>query len=735
MHIEPGNLRWYAAYHNAEGHPHVHMLVWSKSPHEPYLSTVGIHNIKKTIAADIFRQDNISNYKRQTQARDDLKEQFRVRIAEINKEIQRGTFSVSAELVYKLEELSVSLEKHKGKKVYGYLSKKNKDMVDEIVKMIAKDKKIVGLYDLWYRLQCENYRNYTDQMPEKIPLESNKEFKSLRNFVVRSASEMITDIPEPSEFDDDYIYHRKYGDNETVLKFKAEDGYLHEQYLYARRLLEDDEPNEAEYWLKKSSAQGNHLAMYMLYKCYRDGKIEDREGEKMKYLLMAVDKEYGFAEYEYSKLRSKTKSDMAIEYMRQASRHGCPMAEYAVGKLFLERGNTDLALPYLESAASKNPWARFYLGLVYYYKLDDKEKGMGYLRMAEEQNFEPAHAAITQIEYGYNARIVAGVFNLFYYAGCIPILRPSTYAGYSKDIANHILPHLGSKRITQLKTADIQKHYNRLLESGRIQDNGKGKGLSNATVRGIHMVLREALDSAVREGLIPKNPADGTSPPKIYRNEKQVLTKDQLETFMKLIEGDEEWYDFFYTEIITGMRQGEICGLRWEDFDREKRTLRVARSVDFVNKELVVGETKTEDGKRTIYLPDSLWHILAERQSQKGAFSEWIFPNLLKPEWPLNPSRAYRQLKKLLEIGGLPSIRFHDLRHTFTSHAANSGIDPKTLSEIVGHSKASFTLDHYAHVTSDIQKNAANIVTNYITDILGKELKPWQNAEKQVKDR
>ena len=103
-------------------------------------------------------------------------------------------------------------------------------------------------------------------------------------------------------------------------------------------------------------------------------------------------------------------------------------------------------------------------------------------------------------------------------------------------------------------------------------------------------------------------------------------------------------------------------------------------------------------------------------------------------EWPLNPSRAYRQLKKLLESGGLPSIRFHDLRHTFTSHAANSGIAPKTLSEIVGHSKASFTLDHYAHMTSDMQKNAANIVTNYITDILGKELKPWQSEEKRAKD-
>ena len=313
-----------------------------------------------------------------------------------------------------------------------------------------------------------------------------------------------------------------------------------------------------------------------------------------------------------------------------------------------------------------------------------------------------------------------------------PILRPSTYSGYSKDIENHIIPYLGAKKLTQLKTSEIQKHYNYLLESGRVKDNGKGKGLSNATVRGIHMVLREALDSAVREGLIPRNPADGTSPPKIHRKEKQVLTKDELETFMKLIENDESWYDFFYTEMLTGMRAGEICGVRWEDFDEDDRTLRVVRSVDFVHGELVIGETKTEDGKRTIYLPDSLWRLLATRK--KKSFGEWIFPNLLKPELPLDPAKAYRQLKSILKKGNLPDIRLHDLRHTFTSHAANSGIAPKTLSEIVGHSKASFTLDHYAHVTSDMQKNASNIVTNYITDILGKELKPWQSAENQAKE-
>ncbi len=311
-----------------------------------------------------------------------------------------------------------------------------------------------------------------------------------------------------------------------------------------------------------------------------------------------------------------------------------------------------------------------------------------------------------------------------------PILRPSTYARYGSDIRNHIVPYLGSKKLTQLKTADIQKHYNRLLESGRKKDFKKGSGLSNATVRGIHMILNEALDNAVREDLIPKNPAAKTSPPKIQRKEKQVLTKNQIETFMKLLDGDEHWHDFFYTEIITGLRQGEICGLCWEDFDETNGTLRVSRSIDYLHGEPVIGETKTEDGKRTIYLPDSLWRIFIERK--KRTISRWIFPNLLRPEDPMNPSAAYRQLKKLLQMADLPNIRFHDLRHTFTSLAANTGIAPKTLSEIVGHTKASFTLDTYAHVTGDMQKNAAQIVTNYLTDILGKELKPWESVNAKV---
>ena len=310
-----------------------------------------------------------------------------------------------------------------------------------------------------------------------------------------------------------------------------------------------------------------------------------------------------------------------------------------------------------------------------------------------------------------------------------PMLRDSTYDRYRSGLENHVKPYLGSKSITQIKTADVQKLYNKLKTSGRKKiSHDYRTELANATVRGIHTVLHEALDRAVREGLIPSNPTDGTTPPKIIRKSKTVLTASEMETFMKRLENDEIWYDFFYTDLMTGMRRGEICGLRWSDFDEEKGTLKVARSVRYANRQPIIGETKTEDGKRTIFLPDSLWKVLSERK--KKAIGKWIFPHPTYPDNPLNPSTAYKRLKELLVAANLPNIRFHDLRHTFASHAANSGIEPKTLAQIVGHTKASFTLDTYAHVTTDMQRNAANIVENYLTDIFGEELKPWEDEER-----
>ena len=186
---------------------------------------------------------------------------------------------------------------------------------------------------------------------------------------------------------------------------------------------------------------------------------------------------------------------------------------------------------------------------------------------------------------------------------------------------------------------------------------------------------------------------------------------------MKVITEDEIWCDFFYTELTTGLRRGELCGLKWEDFDSKAGTLKICRTIRTEKGgALEAGDTKTYAGKRTILLPRSTIRLLRKRK--ESALTEWIFPDLLNPEKPTHPVGAYRQLKKLLADTGLPSIRFHDLRHTFATHALAGGVDAKTLSGILGHTKASFTLDTYAHVTGDMQRRAAKIVGNFIQDIL-----------------
>ena len=167
----------------------------------------------------------------------------------------------------------------------------------------------------------------------------------------------------------------------------------------------------------------------------------------------------------------------------------------------------------------------------------------------------------------------------------------------------------------------------------------------------------------------------------------------------------------------TGLRRGEICGLMWQDFDEAHGTLTVRRTIHAERGgRLTAGETKTGAGKRIITLPPSTAQLLSERR--KRSYTEWIFPDPLRPERPTRPNAAYVRMKELLKKAGLPSIRFHDLRHTFATHALASGVDAKTLSGILGHTQASFTLDTYTHVTGDMQKRASEIVGGFMENIM-----------------
>lgn len=300
-------------------------------------------------------------------------------------------------------------------------------------------------------------------------------------------------------------------------------------------------------------------------------------------------------------------------------------------------------------------------------------------------------------------------------------LRESTIEGYRCMAEHQIKRFIGNKQLSSLTTADVQKFYNKIKKEGRVREHPiHGKTLADSMVRGVHMMLHEALDTAVKERLIAKNPTNGTTVPKCNYPEKQVLGDNQLETFLEAIKGHEYWCDFFYVEVMTGLRRGEICGLKWQDINFEENKLQVKRSVSVKKGGGVsIGETKTETGVRSILMPPSVADVLQNRK--QTAITEWVFPNFIHPEQPISPAIAYRKLKIILKHAGLPLIRFHDLRHTFATHATHGGVDPKTLAGILGHTNASFTLDTYTHVTSDMQKAASNIVGNIMQNIMIKE--------------
>ncbi len=311
----------------------------------------------------------------------------------------------------------------------------------------------------------------------------------------------------------------------------------------------------------------------------------------------------------------------------------------------------------------------------------------------------------------------------------VAILRPSTLEHYRSDMEHYVKPYLGQKKLTQITASDLRKLYDDLKKQGRVHPRpGQSRGLSTTTVHGIHTTLHHALKSAVDQRLLPHNPADHVEPPKVVHKSMTILNEEQLDTFLAAVEQDPIWKNFFYTELTTGLRLGEICGLMWSDFDAKKGTLSVNRTI---HKEkggrLVTGDTKTYAGTRTIVLPDSTAELLRGRK--KNSYSVWIFPNPLKPEAPMNPSTAYRQLKAILTENSLPDLRFHDLRHTFATHALANGVDAKTLSGILGHTKASFTVDTYTHTTTDMHKKAAEIVGGFLTDYLGEEMAPWQSTK------
>ena len=228
------NLRWYAAFHNESHHPHVHLIAYSTVENEGYLTQKGVENLRSSFAKDIFQQDLLCIYERQTEHRDKLRAETRDIVEDLVSKINSEIY-ISASIQNKLLELADRLSKTKGKKVYGYLKSDVKALVDSIVDELANDGRIKKLYDLWYEQKENTIRTYTDEIPDRIPLAQNKEFKSIKNAIIKEALKLnlTEDVVEKSENSDNESVSNLFEYDENTSSestFDSDRGVLYPHY-------------------------------------------------------------------------------------------------------------------------------------------------------------------------------------------------------------------------------------------------------------------------------------------------------------------------------------------------------------------------------------------------------------------------------------------------------------------------------------------------------------------------
>lgn len=416
MKITPENFRWYAAFHNESHHPHVHMMAYSINPNEAYLSKQGIETIKSNLAKEIFRQDLLQIYQKQTDYRDELRQESRQRLTEIVDEINRGGLQ-NPRMQEMMVQLSDKLSTTTGKKVYGYLKPEVKKLVDSIVSELCNDERIQELYRLWYEMREDVLRTYTDKFPERIPLEKNKEFKSIRNAVIQQA--MKISIKEAPNLLMDLTINADQHEMESIETFfqsavrfaeelpaqveqetpsrpsrnrKGIVNWWTDEYRLARKMLcggkdELPRPEKAYGLLTAEAERGNPLAMHDLGRMLHLGQGCDKNEIQAQdwfekayngfYQIEQTAQDPGYWQYRIGKMHADgygVEQDFqeAADWYEQAIAWNNPFAAYALGSMYhYGRGvekNEDRAFELFRLAAEhpKNPnaYAQYQLGLM-----------------------------------------------------------------------------------------------------------------------------------------------------------------------------------------------------------------------------------------------------------------------------------------------------------------------------------------------------------------------------------
>lgn len=310
-------------------------------------------------------------------------------------------------------------------------------------------------------------------------------------------------------------------------------------------------------------------------------------------------------------------------------------------------------------------------------------------------------------------------------------IRPNTFNDYAYTARNHIGPVLGKIKLCDLTPNHLQTLYT---------DEQK-RGKSARTVIGIHAVMHCALQHALKLGLVSRNVADSVTRPKVPRKEMKVLDQDHALRLIQQAEGSRYQFLFWFA-ITTGLRQGELFGIKWEDVSWQNQKVQVKRQVQRRKDGLKFCEPKSERGRRIITLGKTTIsklkdHYLGQQKEMIEKGEKWQNNDLIfctPIGTPLEPANVLKVLKKCLRDAGLPQIRFHDLRHTAATLMLLEGINPKIVQERLGHKDISLTLNTYSHVLPSLQEEAAEKMDELLT-IIPIDLKKESKMTEVKKER
>ena len=381
MKIPPGDFRWYAAFHDEGEHPHIHMMAWSAKAGQAYLSKEGIRQIKSKLTNDIFRNEMLHLYEQKSESRDELVREARRAMLELV-QTMRDSMCDHPDAERLMLELAAQLETVKGKKSYGYLPKRLKKLVDEIVDEMERLPGVSRCYDQWLLLQGKVAAYYHDKPQERIPLSQQKEFRQIKNAVIQEAERLrlgeisfeekgLNRQDEPEEYRnasydywtlrdiirDESLTMEERSDAVSEMNKLAESGDMHAQYLMGK-LWRDGPlliPNaaNARYWFEQAAEQGHLAAQYSLAKLYLSDDVEVRDIRLgMNWLYTAAVNGSSYAMYRLAKECLKGEliekdTEHAIEWFTQSAEWGNPYAQYMLGKLYL----TGKKAPYDEERA------------------------------------------------------------------------------------------------------------------------------------------------------------------------------------------------------------------------------------------------------------------------------------------------------------------------------------------------------------------------------------------------